>query len=97
MRNCIPAVVCKVGTPELVEEDPLEKKRYAHWDTLSQDRALIPEKDSMTSCINFYRLTPIDRAPCIRFLLTAPASSCFREENYRDCVPQFEDTEESGS
>lgn len=78
--------MCKVGTSEVVEEDPFATTRYA-FDEEDRDDSYHDEEDSMTACINICRLIPNNVPTCIGFLMSAPGGSGFVR-----CVPLFEGT-----
>lgn len=97
----ISGAVCKLGTAEVVEEDPLAETRYAFWDGRfgeARDRVLIPEEGSITSCLNICRLTPETLPTCIGFVISEPRFVTYAAVpgNYVDCYPLFKDTGEVG-
>lgn len=79
--------MCKVGTSEVVEEDPAAKTRYAFFSEDSR-YSIHAEEDSMTACINICRLMPGIVPTCIGFLMTTSPPNIDQVR----CVPLFEDT-----
>lgn len=92
--------MCEEGTAEVVEQADAEVgaplSGYITRGQDSENRILVPEDGSMTSCINICRLTRLDGPPCIAFVLTAPMSTLAAAAQVA-CFPLYADDGDRGA